>query len=56
MPNPRPGEKESEFVPRCIRYLMENESVRDEKQAYAKCLGLWHKGKDRGSGKGKGKK
>ena len=54
MPNPRVGEKDSEFIPRCMRWLMEEEGVRDEKQAYAKCLGIWHNFKNRSMGKKKG--
>lgn len=41
MMHPRTGEKEEEFMPRCMQYLMDNENVRDEKHAYIKCKGFW---------------
>ena len=47
MPRPRIGEKESEYIPRCIRWVMTEEGVRDEKHAYAKCKGMWEQFKGR---------
>jgi len=40
MPKPLPGESESEFVSRCIRYVMK-EGAKSTEHAAAKCHGIW---------------
>lgn len=40
MPEPKSGEKRSEYIPRCISYVIENEGL-DSEQAAGKCFGMW---------------
>jgi hypothetical protein len=41
MPEPKPGEEQDAFVSRCIKYVMDNEDITDNKHAAAKCYGIW---------------
>ena len=47
MPTPKKGEKRSEFVSRCVSYVMHNEGIKDPKHAVAKCNGIWEQSKKR---------
>jgi len=44
MPNPKPGEKEKDFISRCTADLIENEGRKPD-QAAAICHGIWDKHK-----------
>jgi hypothetical protein len=49
MPNPRPGEKEKDFINRCVADLIENEGRKPD-QAAAICHSIWDKHKKQESG------
>lgn len=49
MPNPKPGEKEKDFINRCTADLIENEGRKPD-QAAAICHGIWDKHKKQESG------
>jgi len=40
MPKPLPNESKSDYVSRCIEYVVKNEGV-EQKAAIGKCYGLW---------------
>ncbi len=40
MPAVRKGEKESDYVPRCVKYVIDNEGL-DQKAALGKCYGMY---------------
>lgn len=43
MPSPpRKGEKENNFISRCVSYLMKQEGI-PQKQAIARCYSMWRK-------------
>lgn len=41
MPTPRKGEEKTEYISRCIKYVMDNEDA-EQKQAIGKCYGMWN--------------
>lgn len=45
MPDPKPNESKSHFIPRCIAYVKENEGIEDNDHAAAKCHGIWRQHK-----------
>jgi len=45
IPKPNPGEKESDFVGRCISALKKADPERDDKQIQAMCYGSWREAK-----------
>ena len=45
MPNPKPGQSESDFMGECIRTLR-REGNTNAKQRVAICLSKWRKGKE----------
>lgn len=49
MPNPKPGEKEKDFINRCTADLIENEGRKPD-QAAAICHGIWDKHKKQENG------
>ncbi len=49
MPNPKPGEKEKDFINRCVADLIENEGRKPD-QAAAICHGIWDKHKKKENG------
>lgn len=49
MPNPKPGEKEKDFINRCTAELIESEGRKPD-QAAAICHGIWDKHKKQESG------
>jgi len=49
MPNPKPGEKEKDFINRCVADLIENEG-REPDQAAAICHSIWDKHKKQETG------
>ena len=53
IPRPMMGESEGEYMVRCMRVMMEEEGMRDERQGYARCKGMWESFKDRGGKEGK---
>jgi hypothetical protein len=40
MPTPRPNESESDYVSRCVPYVMKNEGATQD-QALGKCYGMY---------------
>ncbi len=40
MPDPIAGEKQSDYISRCIAYCIKNEGL-DQKAAAGKCYGMW---------------
>ena len=45
MPTPHKDETQSEFVSRCISYVMKNEGIKDKKEAAGRCHGIWRSAK-----------
>jgi hypothetical protein len=45
MPTPNKGEKQSEYVSRCVEFVMKNGEATDNKQAAAICYSKWQKSK-----------
>jgi len=43
MPEPKEGETQKEYIPRCIKYLMDKGETDDNKQAAAICYSYWEK-------------
>ena len=41
MPTPRKNESEDDFIGRCIPFVINDGTAKDEKQAYAYCKSLW---------------
>jgi hypothetical protein len=41
MPKPRPTESKSEYISRCIPYVIKEGTAKDEKQAAAICNSMW---------------
>jgi hypothetical protein len=51
VPQPKPGESQDEFIPRCVRTLSHIDKKRPQKQIVAICYGTWrNKGKKKESG------
>jgi hypothetical protein len=40
MPKPKKGEKEEQFIPRCIKMLQEEEN-KSHKESVGQCFGIW---------------
>lgn len=45
MPTPNKGESQSEYIPRCVAYVMKNGEAKDNKQAAAICYSKWKSSK-----------
>jgi hypothetical protein len=43
MPTPQPGEKQDDFVERCIPIVLEDGTAKDREQAVAVCFSVWEK-------------
>lgn len=41
MPYPKSGESKSEYINRCIPYVIKEGTAKDEKQAAAICYSMW---------------
>ncbi len=41
VPTPNPNEKQADFIARCMKFLMDEDPDRDEKQALAICYSQW---------------
>jgi len=48
MPKPQPDEKESDFINRCIPFVIKEGTAKDEIQAAAICYNLWKQHKTKG--------
>ena len=49
MPKPQPNEKESDFINRCIPFVINEGTAKDEKQAAAICYSIWERHKNEGN-------
>lgn len=47
MPKPKKGEKQSDYVSRCVKYVMKKEGA-TQKQALGKCYGMFRHHKKKG--------
>ena len=43
MPTPRTGESKNDFMDRCIPWVLEDGSAKDQDQAVAMCSSIWEK-------------
>lgn len=48
MPTPRKGEKQSNFISRCIKYVVDKEG-KNQEQAAAICYSIWKNKKRKNS-------
>lgn len=46
MPYPKEGESKSDYISRCIPYVMKEGTAKDNKQAAAICYSMWEKNKN----------
>jgi hypothetical protein len=51
MPAVKKGEKQSEYVSRCVAYVVKNEGL-DQKAALGKCYGMYKQSKKKKESKG----
>jgi uncharacterized coiled-coil protein SlyX len=49
MPNPKKGEKQQDFISRCVPVVMDDGTAKDNKQAHAVCRAMWD-GKNKAKG------
>lgn len=41
MPQPKPNEKQDEFIRRCVPEVMKEAETQSQEHAVAKCYGIW---------------
>jgi hypothetical protein len=46
MPRPRQNETKSEFLTRCVPFVLEEGTAKNQEQAVAICHSLWEQSKD----------
>lgn len=46
MPEPKPSEKQDDFIQRCIPIVIEDGTAKDPKQGYAVCLSMWEQAQE----------